>query len=152
MREWISLLCHLIFLWVHTPNFPPEIFLQKICTACRQEIGFWISSTFFCTNTLCIICHFFPPSLLHPIRIEQFFFSFAKTFDQQWNYGITDYGCPMEPFFIEIQNFWVWQTNWADKFLGIWSIFGQIISTHFGTVSPLSMFSIIQALFLQKPL
>ena len=28
--------------------------------------------------------------------------------------------------------------------------FGQIISNHFGTVSPLSMFSIIQPLFLQK--
>ena len=42
------------------------------------------------------------------------------------------------------------QTNWADKFWGIWGIFGQTISTHFGTVSPLSMFSIIQPLFLQK--
>ena len=29
-------------------------------------------------------------------------------------------------------------------------IFGQTISTHFGTVSPLSMFSIIQPIFLQK--
>ena len=35
------------------------------------------------------------------------------------------------------------QSNWADKFWGIWSIFSQTISTHFGTVSPLSMFSII---------
>ena len=38
----------------------------------------------------------------------------------------TDYGCPLKP------------------------IFGQTISTHFGTVSPLSMFFIIQLLFLQK--
>ena len=44
----------------------------------------------------------------------------------------------MKPFFIEIQNFWVW----ADKFWGIWGIF----SIHFGTVSTLS---IIQPLFLQ---
>jgi hypothetical protein len=42
------------------------------------------------------------------------------------------------------------QTNWADKFWGIWGIIGQTISTHFGAVSPLSMFSIIQPLFLQK--
>ena len=39
----------------------------------------------------------------------------------------TDYGRPMKPFFIEIQTFWAW----ADKFWGIWGIFGQTISTHF---------------------
>ena len=54
------------------------------------------------------------------------------------------------PFFIEIPNFWVGQTNRAEKFWSIWGIFGRTISTHFGTVSPLSMFSIIQSLFLQK--
>ena len=59
---------------------------------------------------------------------------------------VTDYGRPMKPFFIEIQKFWAW----ADKFWGIWGTFGRTISTHFGTVSPLSMFSIIQPLFLQK--
>jgi hypothetical protein len=47
-----------------------------------------------------------------------------------------DYGRPMKPFFIEIQNFWAFQINWADKFLGIWGIFSQTISTQFGTVSP----------------
>ena len=47
----------------------------------------------------------------------------------------TDYGRPMKPFFIEIQNFR------ADKFWGIWGIFGQTISTQFGTVSPLSIIS-----------
>ena len=52
----------------------------------------------------------------------------------------------MKPFFIEIQNFWAW----ADTFWGIWGIFCQTISTHFGRVSPLSMISIIQPLFLQK--
>ena len=41
------------------------------------------------------------------------------------------------------------QTNWAENFGGIWGIFDQTISTHFGTVSHLSMFSIIQPLFLQ---
>ena len=46
---------------------------------------------------------------------------------------------PNQAFFIEIQNFWAW----ADKFWGIWGIFGQTISTHFGTVT-------IQPLFLQK--
>ena len=39
-----------------------------------------------------------------------------------------DYGRPMRPFFIEIQNFWAFQINWADKFLGIWDIFSQTIS------------------------
>ena len=51
----------------------------------------------------------------------------------------TDYGRQRKPFFIEIQNFWAW----ADKFMGIWGILGWTISTHFGTVGPLSMFSII---------
>ena len=57
---------------------------------------------------------------------------------------LTDYGRQMKPFFIENPNFW------ADKFLGIWGIFGRFISTHFGTVGPLSMLSINQPLFLQK--
>jgi hypothetical protein len=52
----------------------------------------------------------------------------------------------MKPFFIEIPNF----LAWADNFLGICGIFSQFISTHLGTVSPLSMFSINQPLFLQK--
>ena len=56
-----------------------------------------------------------------------------------------------EAFFsLESRTFGLGQTNWADKFWGIWGIFGQTISTHFGTVSPWSMFSIIQPLFLQK--
>ena len=52
---------------------------------------------------------------------------------------------PNEAFFSsKSQTFGLGQTIWADKFLGI---FGQFVSTHFG---PLSMFSINQALFLQK--
>ena len=62
-----------------------------------------------------------------------------------------DYGLPMNPFFIKIPNCWLDQTNWVDKYSGIWGIFGQTISTHFGTMSPLSMFFIIQPLLLQKP-
>ena len=39
---------------------------------------------------------------------------------------ITDYGRPMKPFFIEIQNFWAWPTIWADEFLGIWGILADL--------------------------
>ena len=42
------------------------------------------------------------------------------------------------------------QKNWADKFWGIWGIFGQTFGTHFGTVSPLSMFSNNQPLVQQQ--
>ena len=58
----------------------------------------------------------------------------------------TDYGRQGKPFFGKISNFWAW----ADKFWGIWGIFGRFVSTHFGTLSSLSMFSINQPLFLQK--
>ena len=53
-------------------------------------------------------------------------------------------------FSLKSRTFGLGQTNWADKFWGVWGIFSQTNSTHFGTVSPLSMFSIIQPLFLQK--
>jgi hypothetical protein len=57
----------------------------------------------------------------------------------------------MKPFFIEIPIFWAWADNLGRYiFFGIWGTFGGFISTHFGTVSPLSMFSIDQQLFLQK--
>jgi hypothetical protein len=61
-----------------------------------------------------------------------------------------DYGRQMKPFLLKSQTFGRGKTNWADKFWGIGGIFGQTISTHFGTVSPLSIFSIIQPLFQQK--
>jgi hypothetical protein len=58
---------------------------------------------------------------------------------------------PNEAFFLlKFRTFGLGQTNWADKFLGIWGIFSGTISTHFGTVSHLSMSSIRQTLFLQK--
>ena len=62
-------------------------------------------------------------------------------------------GRPMKPFLLKCRTFGLRQTILADKFWGIWGIFGQFINTHFGTVSPLSMFfmfSINQPLFLQK--
>ena len=62
----------------------------------------------------------------------------------------TDYGHPERPFFRKSQTFGLGQTNWNKKFGGILGIFSQFISTHFGTVSPVSMFSINQPLFLQK--
>ena len=52
--------------------------------------------------------------------------------------------------FSKILNFSAWQTFWAKIFRGIWCIFGLTIRSHFGTVSFLSMFSIIQPLFIQK--
>ena len=52
-------------------------------------------------------------------------------------------------FFFKFQTFGLGQTFWAEIFWGIWG-FGWTISTHFGTVSSLSMFSIIQPLCLQK--
>ena len=63
------------------------------------------------------------------------------------NYN-TDYERPNEAFFsLKSRTFGLGQTNWGNKFWGIWDIFGRTISTHFGTVSPLS---IIQPLFLHK--
>ena len=57
---------------------------------------------------------------------------------------------PNEAFFsLKSRTFGLGQTNWSDTFWGIWCILGRTISTHFGTESPLSMFFIIQPLFLQ---
>ena len=57
----------------------------------------------------------------------------------------TEYGLwtPRESFFRKPQTFELRQTNWAENNWGSWGIFGQTISTHFGTVGHLSMFSII---------
>ena len=74
---------------------------------------------------------------------------FAKS--ETWLHYDHGLRSPNEAFFLlKSRTFGLGQTNWANKFLGIWGIFGQTISTHFGTVSPLSMVSIIQPLFLQK--
>ena len=56
---------------------------------------------------------------------------------------------PNEAFCLsKSQTFGLEQTIWVDPFWGIGvSIFGRFISTHFGTVGPLSMLSINQPLF-----
>jgi hypothetical protein len=59
-----------------------------------------------------------------------------RTMDEQWNL-----------FSLKSRTFGLGQTNWANK---IWGIFGRTINTHFGPASPLTMFFIIQPLFLQK--
>ena len=63
----------------------------------------------------------------------------TRTTDAQWNL-----------FSLKSQKFVLGQIILADKFWGIWGIFGRFISTHFGTMSPLSMFFINQPLFLLK--
>ena len=89
---------------------------------------------------------------LHNVQVEGARFSSglswcirpgARTTDSQWSL-----------FSAKSQTFVLEQTIWADKFLAIWGIFGRFISIHFGTVSPLSMFSTNQQLFVQntKPL
>jgi hypothetical protein len=40
----------------------------------------------------------------------------------------TDYGCPMKPFSLKSRTFGLGQTNWADKFWGIWGIFSRTVS------------------------
>ena len=78
---------------------------------------------------------------------------FVEVFAQYVNYIFkTVYGRPVKPSFIKIPNFWAWdlgQTIWADKFWAIWVSFSWFISTRFGTVSFLSMFSVHQLLFLR---
>ena len=49
--------------------------------------------------------------------------------------GTTDYGRPISFFSLKFRSFGLGQTYWADKFWGIWSIFCQTISIHFGTVN-----------------
>ena len=71
---------------------------------------------------------------------------FRKEINQMWH-GLRT---PNEALFsLKSRIFGLRQTVWADKFQGIWVIFGRFISTHFGTVSPLSMFYTNQQLFLQ---
>ena len=66
---------------------------------------------------------------------------FRKVFDSI--VAITDYGRPMKPFFTKIPNFGAW----SDK-----GFFGMNCQhpIWYSAVSPLSMFSITQPLFLQK--
>ena len=63
---------------------------------------------------------------------------------------VTDYRYQERVFFQKSRTFGLGQTFWAEMFWGFWGIFGRTINTHFGNVSSMSMFSIIQPLFLQK--
>ena len=82
--------------------------------------------------------------------LEQHRQQFCQLFNSA-NLLLTDYGRPMKAFFsLKSRTFGIWQTNWADKCWGTWGIFDQTISTHFGIVSPLSMFYKNQPLCLQK--
>ena len=63
----------------------------------------------------------------------------------------TDYGRPTKPFFIEIPNLKGLGRQIEQIIWGAFGVFsGGFISTHFGTESSLSMFSINQPLLLQK--
>ena len=53
---------------------------------------------------------------------------------------LKNYEHPMQPLFI--QTFGLGETIWVNKSWGTWGIFGQLISTHFGTVSPCFMVSV----------
>ena len=72
------------------------------------------------------------------------------TFDTIHMARSTDNGRPMKSFSLKFKTFGLGQTNWVNKFWGIWGTCGQTISTHFGTVSSLSMVSIIELVFLQE--
>ena len=51
---------------------------------------------------------------------------------------LKDYGCPMKPSFIKIQNFLAWADKLADKFWAFGVFSAQLSAfSHFGTVSPL---------------
>jgi hypothetical protein len=51
---------------------------------------------------------------------------------------------------LTFRTFGLGQTNWAYKFWDIWGIFGQTISTHFGTVSPCPWFPLFNHYFYKK--
>ena len=67
------------------------------------------------------------------------FVELVRSMDAQWSL-----------FSSKSQTFRLGKTIWAFKFWDIWGYFGWFINTYFGTVSPLSMFSNNQPLFLQK--
>ena len=130
----------LAFVGLHWPLWPWTNFLIKFkhnWPVCNNQMSKPISELDrvfqFTARTLSVI-------MIPPL-------SFIYDLDFDCSGVGPDYGRPLKPFFIEIG---IGQTNWADKFWGIWGIFGRTISTHFGTVSPLSMFSIIQPFFSKK--
>ena len=90
-------------------------------------------------------------SLLNYLKIESWmgFRLFSHTFlkVEIW-YSLKDIGTQTTDaqwslFSLKSRTFGSGSTIWVDKFWGIWGIFSQTISTHFCTVSPLSMLSIV---------
>ena len=91
-------------------------------------------------------CLFFPLNILSP---SDFSFLWRKVIaNHYFQSQITD--AQWSLFSLKSRTSGLGQTIWADKFWGIWGIFSRFISTHFGTVSPLSIFFINQPLSLQK--
>ena len=82
MRELISLLCHLIFLWVHTPNFPPEIFFTK--NMCSKQSGNWILNfvNIFMYQYIIHNLSLFPPFTF----ASNSYWTVSFSFDQRWNW------------------------------------------------------------------
>ena len=117
----------------------------------------WDKSGRFLTLSLKILISWFLKPLRHLLMkdIYKKRFSNVRFFGKNkpctncggWNGTTTEYGHPERAFFRKPQTFGLGQTNWAENFGGIWGIFGRFIGTHFGTVSPLFMFSIYQPLF-----
>ena len=56
------------------------------------------------------------------------------------SYSHTDYGRPMKPFSLQSRTFALGRKIWADKFLGIWGIFGQTIGTQWCSESLVDVF------------
>ena len=101
------------------------------------------------TITICCLESPHISDLVNVAYIMLIFVEFPSWNSILWLTGqSTDIGRPMKPFLLKSQTFGLGQTNWANKFWGIWGIFGQTISTHFDTLSIFN--SIIQALFLKS--
>ena len=101
-----------------------------------QPLGWpvgWLAGSFISQKRSSSIV---PPASFLPSVLNSPYVYKARTMDAQWSL-----------YSLKSQTFCLGQTNWADLF---WGIFGQTISTHFGTVSPLSMFSIIHPIVLKK--
>ena len=62
----------------------------------------------------------------------------SRTTDSQWSL-----------FFLKSRTLGLGQTNYADKFWGIWGICGQTVSTHFGKV-PCPCFPLFNHYFFKK--
>ena len=123
---WSNLFSKIVpnFCWLTT-----YVYLQNM-KHFFEYFYFWILNSKIC------VCHLFF-FLQDLIKFLSFFVlgrwsSQTRTTDAQWSL-----------FSLKSRAFGLGQTNWADKFWGIWGIFSWTISTHFGTVSPLSMFFVI---------